>query len=83
MKELERKDALQKARQAHSPLLPQLLMDISNVRWANGSEKSQEIEKIKALFPLTSGQPFLKAKAPFKAPSRRRRFFGRASCRRT
>jgi pyrophosphate--fructose-6-phosphate 1-phosphotransferase len=57
----ESRDALQKLRQAYLPLLPELLTDLLQVSWVQSSKQEREEEKIKSLFPLTSGQPVLKA----------------------
>src|SRR5271154_415787 len=58
--ERESTDGLQKARQAYLPVLPQLLRNPLGLRWIQNCEETQEDAQIKALFPLTSGQPFLK-----------------------
>jgi len=55
-------DALQKARQAYLPAVPLILRDLLELDFARDVEKMHEEERIKALLPLTSGQPVLKAK---------------------
>lgn len=52
-------DGLQKARQEYLPSLPLILRDLLNVSWTQGVDVPQEDAKIKTLFPLTSGQPYL------------------------
>jgi pyrophosphate--fructose-6-phosphate 1-phosphotransferase len=53
-------DGLQKARLKYFPALPFLLKDLFGLNWSRTAENFKEDEKIKALFPLISGQPFLR-----------------------
>ncbi|MBS0604105.1 MAG: diphosphate--fructose-6-phosphate 1-phosphotransferase [Verrucomicrobia bacterium] len=57
--EWESGNELQKARQAYLPSIPHLLRSLSEVQFSPSNEKSDSQDKIKELFPLTSGQPFL------------------------
>ena len=50
---------LQKARQAYHPVLPMILQDLTQIAWARSEKGIENDEKIKGLFPLTFGQPFL------------------------
>ena len=52
-------DALQKARQTYLPTLPSILRNLHEVGFFSGNEMRED-EKIKALLPLTSGQPFVR-----------------------
>ncbi len=56
----ERINVLQKARQAYLPVVPLVLRDLSSISMSQNAERNPEDATIKALFPLTSGQPFLK-----------------------
>src|ERR1700744_594758 len=61
--------ALQKARQAYLPALPLILRDLSSVRFF-AENKEQEEVKIQELFPLTSGQAYLKGENGDKCESK-------------
>jgi diphosphate-dependent phosphofructokinase len=63
-------DALQKARQEYRPVLPYLLRDLCDVGFTSIKGQMQEDQRIKVLFPLTSGQPFLKAVSGMKRTSK-------------
>ncbi|KAG6559742.1 Pyrophosphate--fructose 6-phosphate 1-phosphotransferase [Candidatus Rhabdochlamydia oedothoracis] len=51
---------LRKAREKYLPILPSVLQQIDNVEWVKDKNTSLENEEIRALFPLTFGQPILK-----------------------
>lgn len=51
---------LRKAREKYLPVLPSLLQQIDNLEWVKDQNISLENEEIRALFPLTFGQPILR-----------------------
>ena len=51
---------LRKAREKYLPILPSLLQEIDNLEWVKDQNISLENEEIRALFPLTFGQPILR-----------------------
>ena len=51
---------LRKAREKYLPILPSLLQVIDNLEWVKDQNISLENEEIRALFPLTFGQPILR-----------------------
>lgn len=62
-------DDLQRARQAHSPVLPLILRNLNHVSFAQTANEAKSNERIKALFPLTFGHTALKGeKGKKRAP---------------
>lgn len=61
---------LQKARQEHLPDLPRILNDLGHLSFKHETKKSENHEKIKALFPLTSGHDILKGQAGARRASK-------------
>ena len=54
-------DALQTARQAYLPVLPHALRELSLIHWVKVGDLLEHNREIASLFPLTYGQPLLKA----------------------
>lgn len=52
---------LRKAREKYLPTLPSLLQQIDNIQWIEDTSTSVKNADIHALFPLTFGQPILRA----------------------
>lgn len=69
MKEKLPQNELQKARREHLPDLPLILSDLAHVSFEHETKKSENLEKIKTVFPLTFGQDVLKGKKGKKRAS--------------
>lgn len=52
--------SLRKAREKYLPILPNVLQQIDNIEWAKDENIFLENKEIRALFPLTFGQPTLR-----------------------